>query len=339
MFENMTYENILAEMLSRVTSDVDKREGAVIYDALAPCAYQLAQTYFNLNNFMDLVFGDTAIGEYLNRVVAGYDITRKGATYAVRKIVTTAAVNVGTRWGINDTTYVITSQLLDNVYSATCEQVGVIGNTYSGTLENIDNVSGVTATLTDIISSGENEETDESLRTRFYEQIQSPSTSGNADDYKKWALEVMGCGGAKVFPLGNGAGTVKVLVVDENMAIDAELPATVSTYIETVRPIGAAITVASPTGKAIVVTANVILDGSKTLVEVQTAFISVLTAYLKDAVFDVYSVSYAKIGSLLLSTEGVQDYDTLLVNTGTANITIGTEELPTIGTVTLTEVV
>lgn len=29
MFENMTYENILNDMLSRVTSDVDKREGSV----------------------------------------------------------------------------------------------------------------------------------------------------------------------------------------------------------------------------------------------------------------------------------------------------------------------
>ena len=70
MFENMTYDNILADMLSRVTSDIDKREGSVIYDALAPCAYQLTQTYYHLNNFIDLVSGDTAVGEYLDRVVA-----------------------------------------------------------------------------------------------------------------------------------------------------------------------------------------------------------------------------------------------------------------------------
>ena len=35
MWENMTYENILNDMLSRVPSNVDKREGSVIYDALA----------------------------------------------------------------------------------------------------------------------------------------------------------------------------------------------------------------------------------------------------------------------------------------------------------------
>ena len=69
MFEAMTYENILASMLSKVSSDIDKREGSIIYDALAPCAFQLAQTYFSLSNYIDLFFVDTAVGEYLDRFI------------------------------------------------------------------------------------------------------------------------------------------------------------------------------------------------------------------------------------------------------------------------------
>jgi len=338
MFENRTYEKILTDMLSRVTADVDKREGSIIYDALAPCAYELAQTYYSLNNFLDLVSGDTAVGEYLERVVADCGITRKKATHAARKIETTAAVNIGTRWGLNGTSYTITGLLSANIYSAACEQAGAVGNTYSGTLENIDNVSGVTARLTDIISPGNDEETDENLRTRFYSQVQAPSTSGNANNYKEWALEVDGVGGAKVFPLWSGAGTVKVLVVDSNMTIDDTLPAKVADHIETVRPIGAAVTVASPTSKTINVTANIILDGSQTLSAVRTAFASTLGEYLKDIVFDTYSVSYAKVGSLLLDTAGVRDYDTLLLNNATANVTIADTEMPIAGTLELTEV-
>jgi uncharacterized phage protein gp47/JayE len=338
MFEEMTFENIVADMLGRVTSDVDKREGSIIYDALAPCAYQLAQAYFNLNNFIDLVSGDTAIGEYLDRVVADYSITRKSATYAVRKIETSGAVSIGTRWGINGSSYAITALLSTNIYSATCEQLGDIGNQYSGAVDNIDNVSGITAALTDIITPGEEEETDDNLRTRFYTQIQSAGTSGNAYDYRNWALEVPGCGDAKVFPLWNGAGTVKVLVVDENMTIDVDLPEVVANYLETVRPIGATVTVVSPTSKEIGVTANVKLNGTKTLADIRTTFTAALTVYLKDAVFETYSVSYAKIGNLLLTTAGVEDYNTLLVNTGTANITILDTEMPFTGTVTLVEV-
>lgn len=324
-------------MLSRVTSDVDKREGSVIYDALAPCAYYLAQAYYDLNNFIDLVSGDTAVGEYLDRVVADYGISRKKATKAIRQIETTASVSIGTRWGINDTTYEITALLSPNSYSAVCDQSGEIGNQYAGILENIDNVGNITATLTGIISSGADEETDDNLRARFYAQVQSPSTSGNADNYKEWALEVSGVGDAKVFPLWNGAGTVKVLVVDSDMAIDETLPSLVYEHIEKARPIGAIVAVESPTSQMINVTAQVNLDGTRSLADVKTAFTELITTYLKESVFEIYNLSYAQIGSLLLSVKGVKDYGNLQVNNGTANIILTDLQIPINGTITLTE--
>lgn len=339
MFEALTYEVILEDMLSRVTNDVDKREGSVIYDALAPCAYHLAQTYFYLDTFVDLVSGDTAVGIYLDRVVADYGITRKAATFAVRKIITSAPVNIGTRWGIKDTVYVITAKISENNYSATCEHAGEVGNLYSGSMDNIDNISGVTATLADIVVSGENDETDDELRVRFFNKVRSTGTSGNKYDYRNWALEVPGCGDAKVFPLWNGPGTVKVLVVDENMKIDAALPPKIYDYIEKMRPIGSAVTVESPTSLVINVVANIALDGTKSITDVNEAFLNALTTYLEETVFEIYSLSYAKIGSLLLSTPGVKDYNTLQINNGTSNITIGETQMPICGTITLTEVV
>lgn len=338
MFEAFTYEVILEDMLSWVNNDVDKREGSVIYDALAPAAYHLSETYFYLDTLVDLVFADTAVDTYLDRIVVDHGLARKPATYAIRKVTTSGPVSIGTRWRLNETSYRITELLSENVYSTTCEQIGNVGNIYSGALDNIDNVAGVTATITDIIKSGEDIETDEALRARFYDKVRSSGTSGNVYDYRNWALEVPGCGDAKVYPIWSGPGTVKVLVVDENMEIDEELPETVSDYIETVRPIGATVTVDNPSSLAINTVANVMLDGTKTLTEVIVAFTASKTAYLRDTVFEVYSVSYAKLGSLLLSTPGVQDYSGLLVNGGTANITIGNEQMPICGTVSLTEV-
>ncbi len=337
MFENMTYESILRDMLSRVTNDVDKREGSIIYDALAPAAYQLAQTYFNLNNFIDLVSGDTAVGEYLDRVVADYGLTRKPAIKAIRKIVTTGSIPVGSRWGLNDTSYVITEIISTGAYIAECEQYGEIGNIYTGTLENIDNISGITATLTDIITSGQDTESDDNLRARFYAYLQRPSTSGNAFNYREWAMNVPGVGDAKVFPLWNGNGTVKVLVVGSNMEIDETLEPVVHDYIETVRPIGATVTVDSPDEKIIGITANVTLDGSVIFNDVVTTFTASIANYFKELTFETYSVSFAKIGSILLSTSGIADYNSLLVDGGTANIAIGSTEMPIVGTITLTE--
>ncbi|HUM45082.1 MAG TPA: baseplate J/gp47 family protein, partial [Fervidobacterium sp.] len=158
MWENMTYENILNDMISRVPSDIDKREGSIIYDALAPAAYKLAEAYFMLRNYVDLFFADTAVGEFLSLRTAELGITRRPATKAIRKIVTTGPVDVGTRWGLEDTTYIIIEKLTDFEYKAECEQPGSVGNVYSGLLDNIDNISGVTAELIDILIPGEDEE-------------------------------------------------------------------------------------------------------------------------------------------------------------------------------------
>lgn len=335
MYEEMTYENILEDMLSRVTSDVDKREGSIIYDALAPCAYHLAENYFLLNNFIDLVSGDTAVGEYLDRVVADYGIARKKATKAVRLITTSGNIEIGTRWGLSDTTYVVTENIETNIYKAMCEQPGDIGNYYTGKMENIDNVNGVTANLTDILNSGQEEETDDNLRARFYSRLQTPSTSGNNDNYIQWALEVPGVGNAKVFPLWNGNGTVKVLIINNNLDIDNTLKHAVYDYIESVRPIGVALTVDSPKEKIIQINANVILDGSRTFEYVQNAFTNAIRDYLKELVFESYSVSYAKIGSILLATEGVADYKNLLVNNETSNVGILDTEIPIVGSIVL----
>lgn len=339
MFEDKTYENILADMLSRVSDDVDKQEGSIIYDAVAPCAYELAQVYFNLNNFIDLVSGDTAVGEYLDRVVKDYGITRKQATNAVRKIETTGIVLIGTRWGIEDIYYTITEKVTDTSYKAICNQVGTVGNIYNGTLQDMDNISGITAILTDILESGADEETDENLRDRFYSQLQAPSTSGNKDNYKNWALEVEGVGNVKVFPLADGPGTVKLLVVDSNMNIDETLEEKVFNYIEELRPIGAKVIVESPISKVINISANIFIDTDTTFESVIGKFSKNFSDYLKEITFETYTISYAKVGSILLNTQGVLDYSDLKLNNSMSNISINENEMAIAGEVALLEVV
>lgn len=338
MYEDKTYENILQEMLNRVSNDVDKREGSVIYDALAPAAYFLADQYFQLRNFIDLVLPDTAVGEYLDRAVSGYGMSRKSASPAVRKIVTSGDISIGTRWVISEVVYRVTEQIEENVYGAECETAGKIGNTYSGSLEPLSAVSNVTAELTDIITDGADEETDEALRARFYEKVRHPATSGNAYHYRQWALEVSGVGDAKVFPLDSGPGTVTVLILDVDKKRNTSLESAVSEYMETVRPIGASITISSPAARTVDVSANIILDGAKTLDDVLAEFKKQLAEYLKSLVFVDYRVSYAKTGSLLLNIEGVQDYDDLKLNNSTGNITVGVKEIPVMGAVNLEEV-
>lgn len=338
MYEDMTYENILQGMLNRVPNDIDKREGSVIYDALAPAAYFLADQYFQLGNFVDLVLPDTALGEYLDRTVSAYGIARKTATAAVRKMITSGAVEIGTRWGISSLVYIVNKALTETEYAVICETNGAIGNQYSGEMQALSAVSGITATLGDIITAGTDEENDDAMRARFYEKVRLPATSGNAYHYQQWALEVLGVGAAKVIPLGDGPGTVTILVVDSDKAVSPTLPGKVAEYIETVRPIGATVSVLSPDVLEINIAANVQLDGSESLEEVKQVFKTELTDFLKNLTFSGKRVSYAKIGNVLLDVPGVSDFDTFTINGVIGNIAVGDRQVPVVGTISLTEV-
>jgi uncharacterized phage protein gp47/JayE len=177
-------------------------------------------------------------------------------------------------------------------------------------------------------------------------KVRNPGTSGNKADYVNWALEVPGVGGVQVIPLWNGPGTVKVVLLGtDKKPASADIVQAVQDYIapdpavgEGKAPIGASVTVVAATAVAINVSATVTLSGTKTLADVQAAFEKALDEYLASTAFaSDPTVRYVRVGSLLLDTEGVQDYSNLLVNGGTANVVIGLDEVAVRGTVTLNE--
>ena len=144
---------------------------------------------------------------------------------------------------ISDVAYRIIGRIDENVYEAECRDSREDRKYIFGLSGAAIGSLNVTAELTDIITDGADEETDEALRERFYEKVRNPATSGNKHHYRQWALEVPGVGDAKVFPLDSGDGTLTVMIVDVDKARNPSLEPAVRDYIETVRPIGATVTV------------------------------------------------------------------------------------------------
>ena len=115
MYENKTYENLLNEMLERVPDDIDKREGSIVYDALGPTAYIQAEQYFLMNNYLDLVLPDKSVGEFQDRFLVAFNLFRKPATKAIRKVETTGPIELESRWELEDTTYKITERVSEEM--------------------------------------------------------------------------------------------------------------------------------------------------------------------------------------------------------------------------------
>ena len=259
--EILTYEELLEEVLKDVRDDVDKREGSIIYDALAPITYYLAEQRELIGELRDEAFIDTAKGSFLDRLCLGYGIERKEETKSKRLIRGTKELEIGTRLGINDIFYEVKEKLNNGSeydYIAECSEYGSVGNVYKGTIESEDKT--VSASLLDIIEVGLDEEDDETLRKRLFLRIQKPATSGNIYHYRNWALEVNGVKEAKIFPLENGAGTVGVMIYADEK--DGELVDRVRKHIDLKRPIGASVNVYMPVEKNIDISVNISLLGS-----------------------------------------------------------------------------
>lgn len=351
MFENNTYESILANMLTSVPNTLDKRQGSIIYDALAPAAIQLAQAYIALDSVLALTFASTTNGIWLEQRVGEFGIIRKAATPAVISASFNIPVPISSRFFINGIYYYVNSDTQVTAGSPAvttanliCETAGIIGNVASGTLVAVNGVPGLTiATINSVLIPGAAVEADAALYARFLINLQSPATSGNKSQYELWAESIAGVGKAKVFPIWSGAGTVKIVIVDSNFAPPSgALVTAVQNYISPtaaqgtgVAPIGATVTVTAATNLTINVTANVIIDSSITLTTANTNVQATIAAYIKSIAFKDNTVRYSKIAAAIGSAYGILDYSNVLVNGATANITLTDEQLPVLGTVTV----
>ena len=349
MFEEQTFEAIMQRLLNNVSADVDKSEGSFIYDALAPAALELAQAYVQLDNILQIVFAQTRYGEWLDKRAAEFGIYRKTGTKATGQVkflgtdgtVIPIGTIVQTKSGLQFQT---TAEATISSGTATVNIEALeIGTTYNMPANTITilpvSIVGVTAVTNEApTTGGTNDEDDASLLNRLLLKVQLPVTSGNINHYKLWALDVSGVGDVKVFPLWNGAGTVKVVVIDSNkQPASTDIVNAVASYIEDNRPIGASVTVESAQALNIDITATITRDSNYTLEQVTANVSSKITAYLQSIAFKQNIVSYAWIGSLLLESAGVLDYSNLTINGGTSNVTIGDEQVAVLGQVTLSE--
>lgn len=345
MYEQETREAILDRMLATIPSTMDKRQGAIIYDTLSPTSLVAGELYIQLDKILQIVFPDTTYGEWLDKSVASAGLTRKPSVVATGTVTFTGTdgivVPIGTRLSTNsDVTFVTTTGGTISggtlTLNASAEVGGQSGNVSTGSINTVlGDLSSLAVTNASTFTGGVDTEDDISLLARYYQRVRNPATSGNANHYLQWATEVAGVGRAKVFPLWNGAGTVKVVIFDSNNApASAPLVASVQTYINDNAPIGPTITVESATSLAINISANINLKAGFNKSSADSQIASAITTYLKSINFSTVTVQYNEIAKIIKSCEAINDFNTLTVNSGTTNITLTGTQIAVIGTVT-----
>lgn len=340
-----TEQEILQRMLDRIPNTFDKRQGSIIYDALAPAAVELAQMYITAASDLQLVFVDSSVGEYLDRLVEQNGITRKQATNAIRKGTFNKAIPNGSRFSLEDTTYIVLSPIDGSTtdYRLQCEQTGSIGNRYYGTLTPLSFIQGLTvAELTDIIDMGDDPESDEDLRQRYIDSVTAPQFGGNISDYKIKTKALEGVGGVKVIPIWDGPGTVKLIISDSTYnaptqsLIDDVQEAIDPTGDQTgigIAPIGHKVTVVGAVEDSITVATKLVLEDGKIITDVQQAVNEVVGnyfSYLRSTWDNTETliVRISQIETRILGVQGVLDVSNTTINSNTGNYEVASEDIP-----------
>ena len=368
------YQTIRKDMLEQVPDTYDKRDTAPIPTAVSPAAFALAGFYITLNQVQQQAFVQTAVGQSLDYLSVLGGISRYPASPAVLLGVFNAEIPIGSRFstinGSNSINFEATATATvddpepgNYYYQMTAETPGTIGNEYTGPILPITPVPTLTsAQVTSILIPGDDTETDTELRARLIEALTEKPFGGNIADYRQNILAIDGVGAVQVYPTWNGGGTVacSILGADYNPASE-ELVQNVQNAIDPptsglglgLAPIGAKVTITTPTELTVNVTATLTLSAGYNIGQVQSAVESAISAYLltvrqawgtqlgTTTVEYQANVYLARVISAILTVTGVVNATNVQLNGGTADLILtqtgASQQVPTLGTVTLSE--
>lgn len=356
MYEDMTYEVIMQQMLASVRAsepNLDTREGSVIWFALSPAAIELQNAYLQLDVVLNETFADTASRPRLIKRCAERGISPYPATKAVYKGEFTpqsVEVQIGMKFTSNNHVYSVTEKTEAGEYRLACDTAGSLANNDVGPIIPAEYIDGLeTAKLTELLIPGEDEESTESLRSRYLANPDVQAFGGNIADYQTKVNALAGVGGVKVYPVWNGGGTVKLVIIDSTYAVPSEeLVNQVQTAVDPVEnhakgtglsPIGHRVTVAGVGETTINIVSTITYQEGWTWNDVKTYAEDVVDSYFHELAQgwadsdDSLVVRISQIETRLLSCPGIIDVTGTALNGQESNIVLDADSIPIRGTI------
>ena len=371
--QQKNYEYLMTQALARAPRSVDIREGSVIFDGVAISMYELAMYYMAAVKLLEQTFAQTAAGEYLDLRVSERGLTRYEPTKAVKRIDVKdqsgqpMSIPIGSRFSTTDIenqlNYTIVRQFIEDglivegSYEAICEDFGTQGNIYTGRLIPVSNINGLgSASMSSLLTPARDLESDDQLRARYVQALQSMSYGGNVNQYNQWLADIPGVGEAQVYPAWQGGGSVLLSVIDSTY--DPITNEFADQILEILDPghdglgtgivrVGHNVTVTTPTVFTVDVEVKVRARLGHSPDSVQAALVRALEQLFLDlrkewGVGDAMNkyethVYVARLASVMFAVEGVENVTDVTLNGAPLDITLeqtqDLQQLPYLGEV------
>ena len=225
--EAQNYDYWLNLMLDNVPNDIDKREGSIIYDAVAPAAMVSAQQSLSLANIIRETYIKTAQGEFLDYRAVEHGTSRYAATNTEVKARFNdddgkpVNVEVGDRFASiaeSPIFYTVIKANDDGTAEMQAEEAGTSANSYLGQVLPVtpnDNLAW--AEIIEVTIPARDEENDEHLRARLLNSNSWVAYGGNVADYLDMTSKIHDVGATQVYPTWDGPGTVKLVILNNDL--------------------------------------------------------------------------------------------------------------------------
>lgn len=364
--QNQSPEEIYERMMAQLPDNIDKSHGSHTWNHTFPTAYEAAyMAQFVVVEAIKLIFPKYA-QDYADIMMDHAEmrsLERKAATYATGEITITGTEGTEIPVGTAFATASIDGEPSIEFVTEEAATIGASGSVNvpviaveAGPSSNVpagsiilkaNKISGITdVTNAEDMTGGTEEESIEDLQTRImdYDASQGVSYVGSDADYRRWALEVDGTGSALVIAPEDDTGLITIVLTDANgdPANEALREAVYNHImrpdapIERLAPVnGGNIQIVAPETIDIAISVTLETDGMTSLSVIKDNILDALKLYMVEATAD-QEVRYTKIGSIISKAAGVEDYKDLLLNGGTANISITNQQLPAIDEENLT---
>lgn len=315
--DDNSFEKIMTRMLANERlANVDKRVGSIAYDSIAPCAMELAEVYAKMDILEEQTYLLSATGLNLDKKVYDYGVFRNKATKSQRignfqkyktdengdyvldsnndRILVDMEIPINSRFVVpedSETTFIYIGKI-DGYYILECEQPGTKGNQHIGTILPLTPIADlINAKITSTYKFGEDEETDDELRNRTLNIINTESFGGNISDYIEKVNSIDGVGNTKVFPAWQFNGSVLLSIVDPQFnPVTEEFLKNVKEQIDPeensgegfgIAPIGHYVTITTPIKNEISITLSVELEADVTISQIQEKIETELNKYFE----------------------------------------------------------
>lgn len=351
MYEDKTYENIMADMMESVPDGIDNQEGSLVYLACTKMAALGEDIYEAIAEASDNMMVDSADLEHLIQLGSMMGIPIIGATNAVFKAQFNIAFEIGDEFEHTeqDLTYVVT-ELIDNdqhIYKVENVDGGTEANAYLGDIEPDEFKDGFeTGKLLELLTPGKDEEDEEDYRFRLLNSTDARAYAGNRAYYLQEVGEIQGVGSVIASRVTATDHNVEILFLDDKGGIPSpELVAQVQKIVDPtldgegygLAPIGAKVKVLTPVADALGVTATIQMEPGKELSDIKAQLDAAVTSYFAelagnwDDSASGLVVRIAKIESKLIDVPGVVDISNLKIAGTAGNKTLEPYHIPVKG--------